>query len=202
LLLSSVVLVFVCQPLVAAPAKSAAAAVKADNQSQRPFVSFEEFIKSTAAAKFADYKDREGVAVKSEKDFEEMKAHILDLYKGVTPTHSFMTAEGQYIDCIPFAQQPGLRNAPPKDKVMPNPPPAPASPPAPANPPGVDGRPTMPAGPAGLGGGKDAFGNEMSCPEGSIPMLRVTLETMTRFPTRDAFFGRGLKRAPPLPGRP
>jgi hypothetical protein len=158
---------------------------------KKGFVSFGEFIKATTAAAFADYKDREGVAVKSEKDFEAMKAHIVDLYQGVTPTHSYMTPDGQYIDCIPFAQQPGLRNAAAHEKVMPVPPPAPAAPPG-----GLDGKPTVPAKPAGQGG-KDPFGNERSCPKGSIPMPRVTLETMTRFPTLDAFFGRGLKKAPP-----
>jgi hypothetical protein len=168
--------------------------LKTDIAPQKPakeFVLFASFIKATAAAKYADYKDREGVAVKSEKDFEAMKAHILDLYRGVVPTNSYLTTEGQYIDCIPFDQQPGLRDAPAQAKVKPVPPPLPGTPDG-----NKDGKKDDPAKkPPQVD--KDQFGNARWCPPDSIPMLRVTLEKMTRSPTLDDALGRTSKKGPP-----
>jgi len=158
----------------------------------KEFVSFDKFIKATKVAKFTDYKGLPSVAVQSEKEFEAMKAHILGYYDGVTSTHSFMLAGDQYIDCVPFAQQPSLRNAVASEKVPATPPSGEVSP---AD--GGVGTPGVPAQPAKVQADIDPFGNARSCPEGSIPMPRLTLETMTRFPTLDAFFGQGSKQAPP-----
>ena len=47
-------------------------------------------------------------------------------------------------------------------------------------------------------GRKDPHGNVMQCPEGTIPMRRVTLEDMTRFPTLRAYMRKGPEgRRPP-----
>jgi hypothetical protein len=48
--------------------------------------------------------------VESEAAFEEMKRHILFLYDGVTPRHTFLGRDNQFVDCIPIEQQPGLRH--------------------------------------------------------------------------------------------
>jgi hypothetical protein len=172
-----------------------AGAAEPGSPPKEEFLSFDKFAKATAEAKYADFNDRKGVKVKSEADFHAMKAHLLELYDGVTPTHTYVAADGQYIDCIPFAQQPGLRNAPASAKVMPTPPPAPAPAPGVVPPPGRAGIPVQP----GESGGKDAFGNERSCPAGSIPMPRVTLDKMTQSPTLDDFLGRTTKKGPPIP---
>jgi hypothetical protein len=37
----------------------------------------------------------------------------------------------------------------------------------------------------------DAYGNAISCPAGSIPMLRMSLGTMSGFPTLHAFLAKG-----------
>jgi len=38
-----------------------------------------------------------------------MKAHLLELYSGVTARNSFVGPDRQIVDCIPIDQQPGLR---------------------------------------------------------------------------------------------
>lgn len=54
-------------------------------------------------------------------------------------------------------------------------------------------------------GRKDAFGNAMACPTGTIPMRRMTLEETTRFPSLAAYLGKqpvGTSRPTITPGGP
>ena len=112
-----------------------------------------------------------------------MRQYLLDRYQGVTSTHGYVLG-GQTFDCIPIDQQPGLRGQGPRAAAAP-----PPSPPAgPANPGDATGGDA--AAQAGDGG--------PSCEEGTVPVRRVTLDELTRFPSLQQFFQKGPGKA----GRP
>jgi hypothetical protein len=162
------------------------------------FVPFAEFLKRVRTATFADYAKREGSRVRDSAAFEEMRRHILTMYDGVKQVSTFVVGD-DYFDCITVETQPSLRLRGLRE-------PAPA-PKGSAN--------------AGYGGGKppgevraapsplteglaDRFGNKVSCPNGSIPMERLTLERLTRYETLRQFFskdGKGGGELPPESGR-
>jgi len=150
------------------------------------FISLPQFLTSVGAAHFSDYAGATQIAVESEAEFETMRAHILSQYEGVTATHSFLIGT-QYIDCIPVMQQPSVRHLGLTALASPPPPQSPAlnSPP----PPGQSVEPLLALGLS------DSFDNAIHCDDGTIPMRRVTLEDLSRFPTLRAF----LAKAPPPP---
>jgi len=147
------------------------------------FVPFSAFLKSTAQARYGSYRGtgRAG-AVRSAQAFEQMRSYILGTYRGVKVKHSFVFG-GKYFDCVTVRSQPTVRDL--NLTTI-------ATPPA-----AVPARSTagqMSRSPLTMGL-HDAFGNAISCPAGSIPMLRMTLGTMTRFPTLHAFLAKGPDRA-------
>lgn len=161
------------------------------------FVSFDEFLKSTASAKPAELIANADTKVSSEREFKKMKAHILAHYKDVSPAHSFMTEAGQYVDCIPIDQQASLRAQGTKKTRIAKAPEAPAA--SPSSRAEADETTEADEGAGGTGAsklvgkqfastGKDKFGNKTKCPEGCIPVLRITLDTMTRFSDLKEFF--------------
>jgi hypothetical protein len=155
------------------------------------FRTFELHMKHLQETTFAEYKGLEGTKVANEKDFEVMKAHLIGLYKGAKVTHTFIGHGGANIDVIPIDQQPALHNPLLKGhKVLLT---APA---LHALPKRQDEKEkakkqlptTAKSVPPQLAKGmKDALGNEMFCPEGSIPVRRVTLTEMTKFGTLKDF---------------
>jgi hypothetical protein len=133
-----------------------------------------ELLDATAGEEFSDWAARPGTRVQDAGAFAEMKAYIAQRYAGVAVTHSFLDSNGQIFDCIPVEQQPSLRGTP--GRAIPD---APDLPPLGVRPSAEEaGRQVQPQ----LGPGKlDALGNPMSCPPGTIPVRRVTLEELTRF---------------------
>lgn len=143
-----------------------------------------EFLKTVEAAKHVQFTSLQGVKVAHEAAFTAMKDHITKLYQGVEVKHSFEDENGSIFDCIPVNQQPALKGSSPAK--------APSMPP-------VEKKAVAAATPTGerkpvqisaqiTAGQKDKYGNVMSCPEGCIPMRRITLEEMTRFATIQHFF--------------
>ena len=163
-------------------------------QTQRPadyagFATFDRFLTQSGAARLADFAGKPGVRVRDASALEEMKAHLLDMYRGVHVRHSFVE-NGHPVDCVPLDQQPGLRDATPAEKraalggSRPVPPPAAKE--------GKAGPGTTRSLDLTLPRGKrDAFGNSMSCEPGTIPIRRITLQEMTRFPTLGDFLRGG-----------
>ncbi len=144
---------------------------------------FDLFLARTTTARPEEYADAlaasgEEVTV-AEQEFERMKAYILTFYEGVRPVCSYLDASGHPVDCVPVAQQPTARAAVAAGHPLP---PAP-----PAFPGGEEGRP-----PAVVRQG--AF-QEVTCPAGTVPVPRVTLERLLGFGTLENFFRKG----PPLP---
>ena len=137
-------------------------------------------------ARYEDYAGRPGVKVRDQAAFEEMRAHVLKMYDGVRPVHTFVS-DGALFDCIAIASQPAVRllgltrieRQPPASAV--------AGGYAAGRTPGDVKAIESPLR-LGL---KDPYGNRMSCVTETIPMARITLETMTRFTTLDDFFSKG-----------
>ena len=151
--------------------------------------SFDEFRDRVESAKPESFKDSApalGADGGGEAELGAMKAHILSLYKGVKVVHSFAMPDGDVVDCVAIESQPTLSHTDLKGHTIQLTPPAPEPLPPPVG--GVAGpKPEMVD--AHLGEGKvDAYGNKMSCPDGTIPMRRVTLEEMARFKTTTEFF--------------
>jgi hypothetical protein len=164
-------------------AAGAAVPVVAKPQSDA-FKSLPQFLADVSAARYADYLGAPAVAVRSESDFNLMREHLLSQYEGVTATHSFLI-DTQYVDCIPAMQQPSVRHL--GLTAIASPPPSPAVDAAVPSP-GVMLQPLL------TRGLKDPLGNAISCDGDTIPMLRVTLDDLARFPTLGAFFA---KQPPP-----
>ena len=172
----------------------AAGAVLAQSQSGvKEFVPFKNFLENTKVSTSFDF-IRSGGGVKDADAFEEMRQHIFTMYSGVEVKHSFVLHSDHY-DCVPIMEQPTVRILGLKSIA--------AAPPQ-----------SLPGGPSSTGGGSefealpatqlsadkqtDEFGNSTGCEEGTIPMRRITLEEMTRFPTLREFFQKG----PAGAGRP
>jgi len=145
------------------------------------FVPFANFMEGTQSASFSEYAGLPGIQVTDAGAFEEMRQHILTMYQGVNVQHSFVQGQ-QHFDCVPMGQQPSVRllglssvaAPPPVSAIAHN---APAA--------GAINVTSQTAAQA-----VDQFGNAMGCAEGSIPMRRITLTEMTRFPTLQRFFSK------------
>ena len=149
-----------------------AGAAAAQAQTAARLQPFQDFVAGLKAAQAEPYlAPRQAVAGAAE--FSAMRAHLLSLYDGVTVRHSY-AFDGQVFDCVPIAEQPSLRlNG------------ASAPAPPPPRPPGVspsEGAFALPP------NSFDAYGNAQACAGGEIPMRRVTLDEMSRFPTLRDFF--------------
>ncbi|HVO83954.1 MAG TPA: neprosin family prolyl endopeptidase [Syntrophobacteria bacterium] len=161
------------------------------------FESLKAFLESVSSTTYAAASARAGSKVAHKDALAEMKRHILKLYDGTEAPHSFMEEGGAIYDCIPIEQQPALKGS--KERV----PKAPDAPPAePAGPHAVGGphqewKEHLIASPLGPDK-KDQYGNLMHCPPGTIPIRRLTLEDLSRFPTLKDFF----RKAPRGAGRP
>jgi len=163
-------------------------------------VSFNVFIASVRNAKMEDFSKVPETRVESAGAFDEMKKHILFLYEGVTPKHTFLGRDNQFVDCIPIEQQPGLRNPrlgkialqlePPKASIFS---PLRAEQPSKEQMPPTEHRSSDITLKPGV---SDRFGKEMFCETSTIPMRRVTLEEMTRFRTLRDFFAKGGRVGP------
>jgi hypothetical protein len=155
--------------------------VPPDDPNKTSFVSLQDALQKIRSARYADYEGRVGERVESAKAFEEMKKYLLERYEGVEGVSSFIR-DGTYVDCIKIESQPSVRQQRIREI---------------AKPPGSsgfeEGNRKAEAGqyhyaesPLKLGL-KDQFGNPVSCREGTIPMQRITLETLVRFPTLREF---------------
>ena len=161
-----------------------------------------EFMQAVDKAKHEDFIGKQDVKVADAGAFSEMKAHISKLYQNVDVKHSFEDDNGSIFDCIPVSQQPALKGASPAK--------APSLPSVQASRGAAAGTPTgernpIPVSAPLYAGEKDRHGNERSCPEGHIPMRRITLEELTRFETMQQFFGKtalGGGRPPMAPPNP
>ena len=144
---------------------------RAHAQSRAGFIPFRAFIGAVRTAN--------PEALQNAGASEEMRQYILTMYEGVEVTHSFVL-DSRHFDCVPIEQQPSVRLLGLTSIASPPPAKAPA-PDAPAGTVSVksqfDGAPPF-----------DLYGNSARCEAGTIPMRRIALEDMARFPTLRQYF--------------
>lgn len=121
-----------------------------------------EFLASVRAAQYSQYAARDGATIASNDAFAEMKTYILQRYANIDVhrvKYYVVDAAGSVFDCLPQADST-------------NPPPTPPRPPGDV-----------------VVGERRAWPNLItSCPPGTIPVQRVTLETLLNFPDLRHFF--------------
>ncbi len=156
--------------------------------------SLKEFIDSIQSHKFAAFSTTKlpGMRVANEESFIEMQSHILDLYKNTEAEHSFVDETGAIYDCIPAEQQPSMRSSPGG---------IPSAPDAPihdiTNNSHDEHNGSLISSPLGPDK-KDHYGNIMHCPEGAVPIRRVTMEQLRGFKKLSDF----LRKSAPATVRP
>ncbi len=70
---------------------------------------FDHFLQSVSTAQYDEYSRLPDARVANPYAFEEMRAHVLDLYRDVKITESYVDEDGQILDCIPEDQHPAVR---------------------------------------------------------------------------------------------
>jgi len=161
------------------------------------FQSLKAFLDSVNTTKYAAVSARAESKVAHEDALEEMKGHILKHYHKTEAPHSFTDETGAIYDCIPVEQQPALKGSRGSVPKPPDAPPAVAAGPHAVGGPQEEWKEHLVTSPLGPDQ-KDRHGNVMYCPPGTIPMRRLTLESMSRFATLRDFF----RKAPRGAGRP
>jgi hypothetical protein len=152
-------------------------------------VPFDVFLAETAAARPEQFAAALQAAARqagvspevARAEFERMKEHILSYYQEVQPVGSFLDADGQTIDCVPFEQQPSVRTAIAEGHAV-----ARTAPP----PPRLAGKHSH--------GPRPQPAMPLICPDGAVPIVRLTLERLLRFGTLDNYF----HKTPTTPGVP
>lgn len=127
-------------------------------------------------------------------EFEKMRHYVLSLYKDMNVKRSYMGVDGQHVDCVPIDQQPSLAG---REITLATPPDF-LEPPASETLAAAAGHPVEAVSALTTPGEKDAYGNEMACPPGFVPMRRVTLARLANAGTMEAFF----QKAPGGGGHP
>ena len=172
----------------------AVAQVPDNEEGGKAFVRLQDATQKIRAARFSDYEGRLGVRVDA-KAFEEMQKYLLERYEGVETVNSFVR-DNTYVDCIKTDSQPSVRQQGIREIAKP-----PLSSEVEAGrrraEPGQNRYAELPL-KLGL---KDRFGNPVACPEGTIPMQRITLDMLVRYRTLRDFFakvprGRGVPTPP------
>src|SRR5579871_4164106 len=147
---------------------------------------FNEFVQSLSSARPEQFSASPGAQVESPAAFEAMREYLITRYQGLEAQHSFVENGGQVVDCIPVEQQPSLRGT--GHRVATPPQALPESPSQSYPPPDIAAGLRATAPPQLSPGRLDRFGNQMSCPDGTIPMIRLTLEQLSRFKNLQEFF--------------
>lgn len=153
----------------------------------KKLVPFGEFVNSLKQTNLTTFKEDPATKVSSTANFEDMRSYLADHYSSITVPHSFIDEDGQIWDCVPIDQQPALKGTGKK-----------AASPPPDRLPAIEGNhaTAVKEKPITLQAQltpdrKDHLGNTMYCPDGTIPIRRVTLEEMSRFESLDRFFRKG-----------
>ena len=146
------------------------------------FVPFADFVQNVGSADVNEILAAPDVKATDSTSVEEMRQYLLTLYGGMNVGHSYVLGS-QTVDCIPMLQQPSLQD--PRLTEIPQAPPVSEGPTANATESLLAGA-QFPANQT-----KDEFGNALGCEDGTIPMLRITLPTLTNFKSLHEFFQKG-----------
>ncbi|MDP6653217.1 MAG: neprosin family prolyl endopeptidase [Gammaproteobacteria bacterium] len=150
--------------------------------------SYSDFIKGVRYAQFEQFENRINSEVMDKQAFTAMQKHILKHYRGVKITNSFLGQSGSPIDCVTIKSQPSLQSRKMRGHKLATPPKALTRADQRSAKRVKSGKDIKPQLSRKM---KDLYGNTMYCGKGTIPMRRLTLETLTRFETLDDFFSKG-----------
>ena len=161
--------------------------------------SLAQVLQTTRSAKSKSYVGRPGSRIADAKAFAAMRAYVLRRYAGVHVEHSFIGAGKRVVDCVPITEQPSVRGkgeiakigSPPLERPKQRFPQGAAIPFSEQQRLDVRLRPSH----------KDRFGNARYCRPGLMPLARITLTELSRFPTLVSFFAKGDPREEFAPGR-
>jgi hypothetical protein len=174
------------------------------------FVSFNEFLHRTETARLEHHLDviKKGLGRlfprtrrtltttalydQAAAEFANIRRFVHEYYQHSRCVHSFLDSSGNHVDCIPIGQHPALlaaRKAGIQVNLKHDPPPA---------------RPkvtNLNEGQPGLGRERpvsqlgahksDLYGHEWVCPEGCVPVRRITIPRIARMGTLHNFFRKG-----------
>lgn len=176
------------------------------------FISFNEFFDHAAAAKFTEYRETIALGLhapalaatahvtepiapvddsSAEVEFLKMREYVLGLYKDVhdmKPMHTFLGFGGNFVDCMRFEEQPTIRAAKRASHQVISQAPSPSVVLERSNQGGKVSTASTGIVPPINRGATDVFGKPMNCPEGRIPLRRVTIAQMARLGKFDNFF--------------
>jgi hypothetical protein len=126
----------------------------------------------------------------SPAELARMRAFIESRYPRAAVVHEFELASGQAVDCVDRLEQPSVRG---NARALVSIPMAPTHAPIEAGGPGKAARggsePPL-SDVFMLKGDADHAGRARACPEGSVPMVRLSLDEMSRYPTLEAYLHR------------
>jgi hypothetical protein len=149
------------------------------------FVPFKNFVQQTKAASSDTYSARSESRVQDAAAFERMRQYILGMYQSVHVRHTFVR-DNNHVDCVPIMEQPSVRLLGLKEIATP--PPAERQVSNHAREDSLADRPVAVTSQIDPERPFDEFGNAAVCEDKTIPMARITLEQLTRFPTLREFF--------------
>ena len=127
------------------------------------------------------------------KEFERMREFLGNHYEQTSAVHSFVDEGGRIVDCIPFDQQPSVREARKSgfDVARTAPPPLPRDRAVSRGIGEGDPRPIEPMVPPLAKGLKDAGGNQIIAPPGTVPVRRITVERLASHGRLGDYFKKG-----------
>ena len=159
---------------------------------------FDQFLSDVSKATYEDYIGKDNVNVRDAEAFKEMQKYILSLYKGVDWKGSFaFPSENDTVDCFTIETQPSVIQ--PGIKTIEQPPIVATQDKAGEG--ETPGKGEYIPSPLTLDL-KDPFGNPISCPDGTIPMGRITIDKLVQYKTLRDFFSKDLNGGgglPPIP---
>lgn len=119
-----------------------------------------------------------------ESEFNKMKHFVMKRYEHAKSVNTYMDAGGNFVDCIGFEELQTVKNARAAGHTVLTAPPAPAMMPGGGR--GVTAK-SLPTAAKAVAP-KDPFLNTMACPEGAVPLRRITIGHMARHGKFENFF--------------
>ncbi len=106
------------------------------------------------------------------------KAHILNLYRGIVPAHSFLDVNGSVFDAVPYEMQPAVRDM--EDK----------SPPVAPDLRTKDERETEQSSQRVGSNVRDETGNQILAPHNTVNIRRITLDIISKYGSVEGFLSK------------
>lgn len=133
-----------------------------------------------------------------------VQAYLDSIYQRSDVRHSFRTRFGEDVDCVDFFAQPAVKALAARGIRVSQRPEVPADLPAKATPPSPAESNRVAVGSVFFDGQPDDNGQPRSCPDGSVPQIRLTAERIRQAGGLDAFTAAVSRPrpAPPTPGHP